>query len=310
MGLFGVNVAGAEFAEGTLPGTIDVTYTYAADPQRYIDFVAQGQVLFRIPFLWERIQRTALGALSAPDLAGVHAMVRAATQAGGKVILELHNYARYNGTPMVAGDAAKFSDVWSRLATQFRWHPGVYGYEIMNEPHDLANGTIWPTLAQAATNAIRAVDTKTKIIVGGDDWSTAAFWRDNNEDLAITDPTGNLIYAAHQYFDPDHSGTYAAAYSTYPYIGIERVQPFVAWLQAHGQQGILTEYGVPPTADWTTVLDYFMLYISGIPEIVGGTAWAAGPWWGDYALSLEYPAIPTNPQMAVLARYPTARGSG
>ena len=44
---------------------------------------------------------------------------------------------------------------------------------------------------------------------------------------------------------------------------------------------------------------------------IGGTSWAAGPWWGNYPLSVEPRNGQDRPQMAVLLKYaappPTGR---
>ena len=51
----GVNLAGAEFGEYSLPGTINTDYTYPLEAE--VDyFVRKGMNTFRIPFLWERLQ--------------------------------------------------------------------------------------------------------------------------------------------------------------------------------------------------------------------------------------------------------------
>jgi endoglucanase len=50
-----VNLAGADFGEGNLPGTFDVDYTYPTFEE--VDyFVGKGMNVFRIPFRWERLQ--------------------------------------------------------------------------------------------------------------------------------------------------------------------------------------------------------------------------------------------------------------
>ena len=62
--LRGFNLAGAEFAGGTLPGTHGTTYIYpvsayaGADYQAAEDMVARGYNCFRLPFKWPRLQRT------------------------------------------------------------------------------------------------------------------------------------------------------------------------------------------------------------------------------------------------------------
>jgi endoglucanase len=81
------------------------------------------------------------------------------------------------------------------------------------------------------------------------------------------------------------------------------VQPFLDWLTAKGGRGILTEYGVPgDDARWLVALDGLLKALEGHPSVVGGTYWAAGPWWGDYRLSVEPEGGADKPQMTVLTR--------
>jgi endoglucanase len=307
---FGVNISGAEFGESHLPGVLGTDYIYPSDAWRMSYFSGRGLKLVRIPFRWERLQPTAFGQLSAPDVAGLTAIVNAAHAAGAKVILDMHNYGRYYNTPLTEADAAKLDDAWTRLARSFADNPGVYGYELMNEPHDLPEGLDgWNVLAQSATTAIRGVDTRALVIVPGYQWQGAWTWTQWNSTLQVSDPANHMLYSAHQYFDPDGSGTYSNTYAAdgaYPTIGVDRLQPFENWLTAHNAHGILTEYGVPDTdSHWLAVLDNFQAALNGASNIQGGTYWSAGPWWGSYPLSVEPAGGADAPQMAILQKYPS-----
>jgi endoglucanase len=84
------------------------------------------------------------------------------------------------------------------------------------------------------------------------------------------------------------------------------MQPFLDWLASRDAQGILTEYGVPDgDPRWLTVLDTLLQVLEASPRITGGTYWAAGPWWGDYPLSVEPRGAQDRPQMAILAKHPS-----
>ena len=64
--LIGVNLAGAEFG-WNVPGVFGVDYTYPTHAE--VDYyAAKGMSVIRLPFLWERIQRTELGPLDAAEL--------------------------------------------------------------------------------------------------------------------------------------------------------------------------------------------------------------------------------------------------
>jgi endoglucanase len=287
-----------------------VNYIYPADPWRATYFAGHGLRLVRLPFMWERVQESAFGGLSSSDIAAIRSVLDTAQGAGQAVILDMHNFARYYGVPLTTADAAKLANVWEQLAATFRGHPALYGYELMNEPHDLPQGAAgWAALAQAATTAIRQVDSQAYVLVPGYGWQSALYWPNDNPTLDIADPAGRLLYAAHQYFDADGSGTYVSSYDAegaYPSIGADRVQPFLNWLANRNARGVLTEYGVPGSDPrWLNVLDIFLSTISNSPSIQGGTYWAAGPWWGSYPLSVEPTGAADQPQMPILAGYPS-----
>src|SRR5262249_15858077 len=67
--LLGVNLSGAEFGS-RVPGTFRVDYTYPTHAE--VDYYAgKGLGVIRLPFLWERIQRSEFGALAARSSPGL-----------------------------------------------------------------------------------------------------------------------------------------------------------------------------------------------------------------------------------------------
>lgn len=303
---YGVSIAGGEF--GSIPGTMNADYIYSADRGEYGYFAGKGLTLVRLPFRWERLQRAAFAPLYAQDVAGIRAVLDAAQATGQRVILDPHNYGRYYDAPLTRADAAKFADFWEKVALTFRGHPGLYGYELMNEPHDLPEGSdAWAYLAQVATDAIRRQDSSAWVLVPGYHWQSGHSWPQENPFLDVRDPSGKLLYAAHEYFDAHFGGTYEFGYDApSPTVGVDRIRPFLDWLAARQARGIITEYGVPGNDPrWLTVLDNFMAAIDASPNIQGGTYWAAGPWWGTYPLSIEPNSGQDRPQTAVLAKYAT-----
>ena len=218
------------------------------------------------------------------------------------MILDLHNYARYRGqligSPQVS--YASYADVWKRLALTFQKHPALYGYDVMNEPHDTQG--LWPRAAQTAVDSIRTVDMKTPIFIAGDSWSSAQRWPQVNGDLLIKDPADNLIYEAHIYFDEDSSGNYASGMKgVHPMIGVERTRPFIEWLKKHNLRGFIGEYGIPAHPQWLEAMDNLLSYLG--EQCVPSAYWAAGPGWGDYPLAIEPKNGAEKPQTALLEKH-------
>lgn len=307
---WGVNLAGAEFGDGKLPGTRNQDYTYDQREDTMRQFVDMGLGLFRLPVRWERVQRGYWWNLDAGEVAAIRGVLDMAHACGAQVILELHNYGRYYGQPMQANQYwyDGLRDVWLKLSRALAAHPAVYGYELMNEPHDLLGGGVaWAHIAQAVVNILRQIGDGHPILVPGYDWQSAHRWRESNEGLNIHDPLNKVIYAAHSYWDADGSGRYEHGYDVQsPNISYERVGPFLEWLEARNFRGAVTEFGVPRDRAWLTVLGHFINYMNH-PNIDLATAWAAGPWWGPYPLSLEpppppQPPPPMPPQLDILSR--------
>jgi endoglucanase len=312
--LVGVNLAGAEFgADAGLPGRYQIHYIYPseADFKRYAGLNLK---LVRLPFRWERIQPKLNGELNAAELGRLMATLDHAKKYNMQVILDMHNYYRYYGKLIASNEVpiSAFADSWRRIAQKVANHPAVHGYGLMNEPHS-TNGK-WPAAALAAAQAIRSIDQKRWIIVSGDRWSSAFHWPSYNTQLAtnpwMRDPKNNLVYEAHLYFDNDYSGTYASRSAVYdPMVGVNRAKPFVEWLSKNKLRGYIGEHGSPdfsPSAIAAT--DNLLKYLG--QHCIPSTYWAAGPWWGDYALSLDVKSGKPRPQLPVLQKHAANKSCG
>ncbi|MBQ7514602.1 MAG: glycoside hydrolase family 5 protein, partial [Prevotella sp.] len=218
---FGVNMSGAEFA-AVYPGVEEQHYGYP-NKSDIEYFSKKGFKLIRFPFRWERVQKQLGGELDQTEINKMKAVVTAAQELGVYVILDLHNFGRYctysNGVNSndnnyaVLGSrtcsTAMFCDLWKRLTKEFMDFSNIWGYDIMNEPHDMLTSTPWETIAQECIDAIRTIDTKTPIIIEGNEYASASKWTNLNLNLhELTDPSNKLIFQAHVYFDNDASGKY------------------------------------------------------------------------------------------------------
>lgn len=313
-GMFGVNLAGAEFFHKKMDGVgrFNVDYHYPTTEE--LDYWhSKGLNLIRLPFKWERLQREVEGELSADELNYIKFLLREADKRDMKILLDMHNYGRrnYAGEYRILGDSIQprhFGQAWAEIARELKDEPGLYGYGLCNEPHDMLPECPWVGIAQVAIDSIRGVDRRTAIVVAGNTWSSAERWSDINQGLeSLYDPSDNLIYEAHCYFDNDASGIYRKGYDeegAYPTIGVDRARPFVDWLKKHGKRGLLGEYGVPgDDLRWLECLDIFLNYLA--ENGVEGTYWAAGARWNNYILGVhpEDNYTKDKPQMEILTKY-------
>ena len=194
------------------------------------------------------------GAFHAGYASHITGLLDAHGASGMRCIIDLHNYARYQDfvyqpdgsviglraapdpllRPYTTDKAqirqrifalekgatltpALFADVWRRAAAMWKGHPGLGGYGLMNEPHELPErgGTveskrgredlmILPVFMQAAIDAIRAIDKDTPIYVGGNEWSGAASIAAKNPGYPLSGD--GLVYEVHAYLDRRSTG--------------------------------------------------------------------------------------------------------
>jgi aryl-phospho-beta-D-glucosidase BglC (GH1 family) len=321
----GINVSEAEYSWGSFAGPTDLAYLKTNHVR-----------IIRLPIAWERAQSALMGPLNQTYISGLTTFISAAGAQGMTVIVDLHDYGRYdinwardlaaNGvaTPNTGSDEeiigstavpiSAFSDFWTKLAEALRGTKGLAYYDLMNEPYNMGSATAWSSAAQAAVNAIRSVDTSTSILVEGTQWASAYWWPSDNGSLQVNDPSHNLFYEAHLYFDNDGSGTYSESYTqqgAYPTIGVDRLQPFLTWLTQNHAKGFVGEFGVPNNDPlWLPVLDNFLTALQSAG--LSGTYWnyafhsTTDPSWWPATDSMSIINNGTaDPQMTVLVQHNT-----
>lgn len=304
----GVNLAGADFGESTLPGTYDQDYTYPTTAE--VDyFISKGMTIFRLPFRWERLQQAQLAEFDVSEQQRIDAIVNYAISKGAYVLIDPHNYARYYGK--IIGESTvpitAYADFWSRLASHYRNNNRVI-FGLMNEPNTMPT-ELWVKDANAAIQTIRATGATNLILIPGNGWGGAAGW---GEDwygtpnaialLNIKDPGNNYAFEAHQYMDSDGSGRHDTCVNST--IGSSRVTFFTQWLRQNQKRGFLGEFGGSSNNTCLSALDDLLTYLEKNKDVyLGWTYWAAGPWWGDYMFSIEPAPGKKIPQMDVLSRH-------
>jgi aryl-phospho-beta-D-glucosidase BglC (GH1 family) len=318
----GINMSEGEYSWGSFADGSDVAYLRSNNIS-----------LVRLPIAWERVQTTLGGPLNQTYLAALTSFISTASAHGMRVIVDVHNYGRYNrrwaqdaaanygyvavgkgdviGSPAVPISA--FVDLWTKLAGALKGTPGLTYYDIMNEPYDMGATNSWPSAAQAAVNAIRLVDMDTSILVEGTQWASARWWPSDNGSLNINDPANKLLYEAHLYFDSDGSGNYLQSYAqdkAYPTIGVDRLQPFLTWLTQNKAKGFLGEFGIPGNdPQWLPVLDNFLTALQDAG--LSGTYWdyvfhspSDPSWWpANDTKSIRSDNGQANPQMSILLKH-------
>lgn len=305
--LKGVNLAGAEFNGEQLPGVLYKNYIYPrADEIAY--FSAQGANTLRLPFLWERIQPTLFGELDPAELQQIAATVALAKVRNLCVILDVHNYGNYRGKPIGSPQVPvrAFVDLWSRLANRFD-DASVTAFGLMNEPVHVSVDQ-WAAAAQRTVHALRKQHSRNLILVSGGRWSGVHDWFSVSNGISnatafatFRDPEQRTLIEVHQYADANYSGTGQTCIAAAPITAM--FDKIANWASIHGQHLFLGEFGVPANPACMAALDVMLAQTRNPAVWRGWTYWAAGQWWGDYALSIAPRNGQDAPQLAVIKQY-------
>src|SRR4051812_21918619 len=279
MRLRGTNMSGAEFGTA-IPGTFGTDYiypdpTYATGYTSPDYFIGKGMNTFRLAFRWERLQRTLNAAFDATEAARLDTTVADMTGKGAYVIVNPHNFARYNdqlvGSTAVPSSA--FADFWSRLSQRYANNPKVI-FGLVNEPHDMPTEQ-WRDAANAAIAAIRTAGAHNLILVPGNAYTCAWCWSQNFYGtanavamLGITDPDDNYAFEVHQYLDSDYSGSHTTCQSTT--IGADSLANFTAWLRANNKRGMLGELGAGANPTCMSAVDGMLAHIEANQDVYLG----------------------------------------
>ncbi len=95
--------------------------------------------IFRLPVAWQYLVHNELGGtLDATNLAQYDILMQACLKTGAHCIIDIHNYARWNGN--IIGQSGgptndDFSGLWKQLAKKYAAESKVV-MGLMNEPHD------------------------------------------------------------------------------------------------------------------------------------------------------------------------------
>lgn len=103
-------------------------------------FVTKDKLnIFRLPVAWQYLVASKLsGTLDATAIGSYDKLMQACLATGAYCIIDIHNYARWNGAVIGTPGGptnADFSDLWKQLATKYAAEEKVV-MGLMNEPHE------------------------------------------------------------------------------------------------------------------------------------------------------------------------------
>ena len=301
---YGVNLCGAEYSPGTLPGSNGVNYAFPTEAQTSY-YVGKGMNIIRLPFLWERLQPTMSGAFDSGYQTLLVNSVAALRATGATVLIDVHNYNMRNvgdqyltagiGTSRVPVSA--FTDLWTKLATLFKGDQGVV-FGLMNEPTGGSDNygvemttAQWVANANAAITAIRATGAQNWLTCPGNFYTGAWSWSTRTDYngspsttnavamLNVTDSLNKTVIEVHQYFDNEYQGTTQSCLSS---DGETLLSDVTSWARTNGKQLFLGEFG---SGNNSTCESAVASSTEGVLQYMQSNSdvWAGWTWWSSVA---------------------------
>ncbi|EPT01473.1 hypothetical protein FOMPIDRAFT_115275 [Fomitopsis schrenkii] len=286
--LGGVNTAGFDFTVYT-----NGSFTDSAAPPptwQYAHFSAEGANLYRIPFAWQEMTPTLGGPINETFFYEEYNPIVQAALASSPdayVIIDVHNYARWNGGIISQGGPTneQYASLWYQVSSLYADTPRAL-LGLMNEPHDL-DIPIWAQSVQVAVNAIRAAGATNHLLLPGSNYTSAQTFPTGAGPylLNVTDPLGGterLIFDGKNPRSLQFLRT-----SDWYWNNTVVLETLVSWLQQYNRQAVLSETGGGDTASCDEYLYQELAYVkSAYPTLVGFSVWAAGSFATNYILSM------------------------
>ena len=311
---YGVNLCGAEYSPGTLPGSNGVNYAFPTEAQTSY-YVGKGMNIVRLPFLWERLQPTLSGSFDSGYQTLLVNSVNALRAAGVTVLIDVHNYNRRkieagdtsstagigalaSGSTTSSVPVASFSDLWTRLANLFKDDQGVV-FGLMNEPtggydsygHQMTTAQ-WVINANAAITAIRATGAQNWLTCPGNFYTGAWSWyTDTDSDgsesstnavamLNVKDSLNKTVIEVHQYFDANYYQGKSQDCVTSD--GTDLLTDVTNWARINGKKLFLGEFG---SGNNSTCESAVAGSAQGVLQYMqtSSDVWAGWTWWSSVA---------------------------
>lgn len=216
--------------------------------------------LFRLPVSWQFLANNQLGGdLNSNNVAKYDQLVQACLSTGAHCMIDIHNFARWNGGIIGQGGPTddQFVALWTQLATKYAAQDRMV-FELMNEPHDL-DINVWAATCQKVVSAIRGAGaTSQMILLPGTNFDSAATLVSSGSTAAlmnITNPDGttdNLLLDIHKYLDEDNSGTHKTCTTD----NVDAFTTVANFLRSAGRKGIVSETGASSDSTVSTALFY------------------------------------------------------
>lgn len=212
----------------------------------------------RLPIRWNaHADSAAPYAIDAKFLARVDEVVSWALENHLSILLDFHNYGELMTDPPANHD--RFLAIWQQIAVHYEGYPPQVMFELLNEPDDLLNASVWNQYARDALEVIRVTNPQRVVII--DSPQDAYYGWINTLEV----PNDLHIMVTFHYYEPfafTHQGADWLGFDTTSWLGttwtgteaekaaIEREFDEVsAWATRQHVRILLGEFGAYKTAD-------------------------------------------------------------
>jgi endoglucanase len=115
-----------------------------------------------------------------------------------KVIINIHHYNELMNSP--SSHKKRFLNLWSQIADHYKEYSNSnLVFEILNEPHDKMDATLWNQYLQEALSVIRETNKERIVMIGTAPWGGFG----GVQNLELPDNDQQIIVTVH-YYNPFH----------------------------------------------------------------------------------------------------------
>ncbi|KAM0520751.1 hypothetical protein ACHAPE_003152 [Trichoderma viride] len=258
-----------------------------------------GLNVFRISATWQFVtNNTVDGKLDELNWGSYNKVIDACLVTGAWCMIDMHNFARYNGGIIGQGGVEDevFVNLWVQIAKYYEKNDKII-FGLMNEPHDL-DVNIWAQTCQKVVTAIRqAGATSQMILLPATNFASVGSYVDSGSAAAlgaITNPdksTDLLYFDVHKYLDINNSGSHVECTTD----NVQAFEDFATWLRDNKRQAIISETGASMDPSCMTDFCAQNKAISANSDVyIGFVGWGAGSFDTNYILSLTPSGEPGN----------------
>lgn len=164
--------------------------------EEYFDLIHKAGFDFvRVPIRWDaHAELTSPYTIDASFFKRIDAVVDWALQNKLVVILDFHNYSGIMTDPL--DNEKRFLGIWEQISDHYKDYPPQVLFELLNEPNDWLNASVWNQYLRKALNTVR-VNNPARDVIIGDAQSSSYDW------ITTLDlPDDPHLLATFHYYEP------------------------------------------------------------------------------------------------------------